>query len=353
MGWSVSWHIITHTTSQESSSNIPFDNGGIDQSLIHSFYNSLRFTMLRKFQYLIILLLTNFLLIDSFLSFLYSRFKQREHFVADGDFIRIANMLQAATSSSCPFSKAFPRYRIELTKMTPKDDTRWFSVPFFSFIQNSASKRMLERRFKGAEIQWVSDDLERIEVFAMLWRKTANMVENRDQDCVVVLAFLNISQVQLVQHWLDIFVWMEQYTVEDSAIEAAIHKEGGVLVLELRRSGDRAESIQEPTISDDPSTLTKRTQSWVKRILVDEGICPFTKSVKMSGQGLGDLDVPVARIHYCSSDARCSQISKLMAGKRFCKVNYHRPHFVHFPLKRTFNAAHFHHRYVDRNIIHV
>ena len=47
----------------------------------------------------------------------------------------------------------------------------------------------------------------------------------------------------------------------------------------------------------------RRTKAWVKRVLVQLGICPFTKSEIKSGQGLRDLGVPVANIMYRHSSA--------------------------------------------------
>jgi len=47
----------------------------------------------------------------------------------------------------------------------------------------------------------------------------------------------------------------------------------------------------------------RRTKAWVKRVLVGLGICPFTKSDVKSGQGLGDMGVPVANIMYSYSEA--------------------------------------------------
>ena len=47
----------------------------------------------------------------------------------------------------------------------------------------------------------------------------------------------------------------------------------------------------------------RRTKAWVKRLLVQLGICPFTRSENKSGQGLKDLGVPVAKIMYRHSSA--------------------------------------------------
>jgi hypothetical protein len=65
--------------------------------------------------------------------------------------------------------------------------------------------------------------------------------------------------------------------------------------------------------------IIQGTQSWVKRVLVQLGICPFTKSVTKSGQGLGDVGVPVGRIAYHCSHAKINEIPSLMAGEwSFC-----------------------------------
>lgn len=54
-----------------------------------------------------------------------------------------------------------------------------------------------------------------------------------------------------------------------------------------------------PTADD----TERRTKAWVKRVLINLGICPFTKSESKSGQGLKDLGVPVANIMYRHSTA--------------------------------------------------
>ena len=54
------------------------------------------------------------------------------------------------------------------------------------------------------------------------------------------------------------------------------------------------------------------------RLLVELGICPFTKSSQKSGQGLGDIGVPVANIMYRHSDALSRSdggIYLIMAGE--------------------------------------
>jgi hypothetical protein len=61
----------------------------------------------------------------------------------------------------------------------------------------------------------------------------------------------------------------------------------------------------------------KRMKAWVKRLLVQLGICPFTNSDIRSGQGLKNQGVPVANIMYPHSKAlgEGSNIYLLMAGE--------------------------------------
>ncbi|KAL7464777.1 hypothetical protein ACHAXS_005112 [Conticribra weissflogii] len=69
--------------------------------------------------------------------------------------------------------------------------------------------------------------------------------------------------------------------------------------LEMRQKHRLQKRMTLPT-SDDTE---RRTKAWVKRVLVGLGICPFTKSDVKSGQGLGDMGVPVANIMYSHSQA--------------------------------------------------
>eukprot|EP00536_Pseudo-nitzschia_multiseries_P006543 jgi/Psemu1/193363/e_gw1.140.83.1 len=57
-------------------------------------------------------------------------------------------------------------------------------------------------------------------------------------------------------------------------------------------------------LESDENIINERTRMWVKRILVEQGICPFTRSDRMSGQGLADLGVPSGSIAYHASFQR-------------------------------------------------
>eukprot|EP00569_Conticribra_weissflogii_P013533 CAMPEP_0171414600 /NCGR_PEP_ID=MMETSP0880-20121228/37778_1 /TAXON_ID=67004 /ORGANISM="Thalassiosira weissflogii, Strain CCMP1336" /LENGTH=597 /DNA_ID=CAMNT_0011932599 /DNA_START=138 /DNA_END=1931 /DNA_ORIENTATION=- len=74
---------------------------------------------------------------------------------------------------------------------------------------------------------------------------------------------------------------------------------GGESDREARQKQIIQKRMKLPT-SDDTE---RRTKAWVKRVLVGLGICPFTKSNVKSGQGLGDMGVPVANIMYSYSEA--------------------------------------------------
>ncbi|KAL3817413.1 hypothetical protein ACHAXA_011042 [Cyclostephanos tholiformis] len=81
------------------------------------------------------------------------------------------------------------------------------------------------------------------------------------------------------------------------------------VIRQLRRRHERRSLLPKA------DTTEKRTKAWVKRLLVQLGICPFTKSEVRSGQGLKDLGVPVASIMYRHSESlgRGSDVYLLMA----------------------------------------
>jgi hypothetical protein len=218
--------------------------------------------------------------------------------------------------SACPFSKRFPKYRIDLTRRDRKKNQSWPSLPMLGLVQNSMDKRKLEQQFQGCEVKWISPEAEAVAVFTSLWKSAADLFEPSTTDGWIVLGLSEASHIGAAQNWVDIFEWMQNESAVRSflggmSINTSIHKEGQLLAIELCRQGDPTPC--KPVTTYDPNMLTRRTQAWVKRILVDQGICPFTKSVKVSGQGLGDLGIPVAKIRYCSSTASPSQICRLMA----------------------------------------
>ena len=242
-------------------------------------------------------------------------------------------------SPSCPFSKHFPKYRIDFTRVKKSTDQGRLSlrIPFVSNIQMSMQKSQWQKKFPpSVSIEWL-EGLEEaggvvpaIIIFERLWRAASDLYSNSivsaakspvSSTCRIVLGMTDTS-IEVVQYWVDILNWMQNEEslrplIGNSKINATIYNEGGMLLVELDYQGSINNALSSSTSSQqpyDPAALTRRTKAWVKRILIDQGICPFTKSVKVSGQGLGDLGIPVARIHYCSSDARQHQLCQLMAG---------------------------------------
>lgn len=227
----------------------------------------------------------------------------------------------SGSSSSCPFSKQYPKFRINFTKVGSKKK-QGLSLPFVGNLQRSLDRNKLQTKFPGIQIQWLDgNDVSAIKIFSRLWRETSNLSASTNADRVVLgLTDHDASKfLGLVQHWMDILKWMQEENAFSSLlgnvrINSTIYTEGDLIAVELVREGGEVITPDDNLQQYDSETLSKRTQSWVKRILVEQGICPFTKSAKVSGQGLGDLGIPVARIYYCSSHASPNQISKLMAG---------------------------------------
>mmetsp|Transcript_7989 Transcript_7989/g.11529 ORF Transcript_7989/g.11529 Transcript_7989/m.11529 type:complete len:323 (-) Transcript_7989:102-1070(-) len=138
----------------------------------------------------------------------------------------------------------------------------------------------------------------------------------------VVLAYPD-CRTSVLQRWIDIFQWMQQQNEfiksENCAtlIEATLLEDGQTIRLSPTKKNNTATASMVSTTkiatAIDPSIIEKRMQAWVKRVLVEMTICPFTKSVTKSGQGLADMGVPVGKIAYHTSAASSPQICQLMA----------------------------------------
>lgn len=209
-------------------------------------------------------------------------------------------------TTGCPFSKAFPRFRIDFTPI--KHEDKGFSVPFFSEIQSALAK---SKFFQQDGSQWLEGQ-DGVQAYASLWRAAADLASSPTSQSVV-LAFPDCSK-RLLQRFIDILEWSNEETSIETPIrvDAVLLEDSSSLpAIKLTRIGEPCRILNETPV--DPSIVTKRTQSWVKRILVELGICPFTKAVNKSGQGLSDLGVPVGRITYDTSNAMTNQVYALMA----------------------------------------
>jgi hypothetical protein len=191
-------------------------------------------------------------------------------------------------------------------------------------------------------------ELDGIPAFAMLWTRAAQLIsttttpdnendndngndnENDNGDGSIVIALPDSSR-QLVQNWVEIIEWMSTLVENHNHHEESMRMRPIIKASMVESDNDvPAVHIQRlETINPDPTTLVdddennpttansnatnsnsnsnsvqlqiNRTQAWVKRILVEQGICPFTKSVNKSGQGMSDIGVPVGSIAYHGS----------------------------------------------------
>jgi hypothetical protein len=249
-----------------------------------------------------------------------------------------------SNTKQCPVVKYFPRYRIDLkNRKRQKREAKnaWLAaLPSFEFppsplkgIFQSLEKSRMEKRLQqqsksGEELVWIPN-VDGISALTELWTYADRLLKSSTNDSIVLC--LPDASSTLVQNWVKIVEWMASncypYLADDNSsilLEAT-------LLLESSDDDDNDDdeddsSIQRKTVrlrkrtrdtvkGDAPSiiaaiddfekeeTINRRTQAWVKRILVDQGICPFTKSVKMSGQGLMDVGVPVGSIAYHASSA--------------------------------------------------
>lgn len=190
------------------------------------------------------------------------------------------NTNESISSPGCPFSKAFPKYRIDLTRFTKDSNkTPKFSLPFVSDVQKSMEKSKLERQY--TDVRWlevvndndtttVSSDLY---IFTKLWRAVADLSSAEDTSSSLVVAVADSSKLRVVRQWLDILHWIMNMIQEKKIncdqvciIEGNIMEEGGVIIVELKRIGEESMPQQQQSSSAsstktiDSNTLTQRTQ---------------------------------------------------------------------------------------------
>ena len=214
-------------------------------------------------------------------------------------------------SSGCPFSKSFPRYRIDFTPIQQQENESFFSLPLFSKITLATAKSKFLQEHENAI--WLEQQ-DGVNAFASLWRAVSDLTTTATSESTqsVVLAFPD-CHTKLLQRFTDILHWLNQEPCVETPVrvDSVVLHDSSTPAIQLNRIGKPSQQVNENSV--DPSIVTKRTQAWVKRILVDLSVCPFTKSVTKSGQGLGDLGVPVGRITYDTCNALPNQMYNLMA----------------------------------------
>jgi hypothetical protein len=208
----------------------------------------------------------------------------------------------SGSSPQCPFSKAFPRYRIDLSRPKKKKDSGKKQWSPLSFFNKSNSRSRIEQYKKPHEdLIWASDLTNGISATAMLWQQACDVMEASSENSKVV-ALPNLENSLIVQNWVEIVDWMNaelsQY-MPGRVHATMINDESSVAAVRVQRVGSAIPSGVPTAVSEE--TINKRTRSWVKRILVEQNICPFTKSDRRSGHGLSDVGVPTGNIAYHAS----------------------------------------------------
>jgi hypothetical protein len=258
--------------------------------------------------------------------------------------ISSATMTAGGISSACPFSRTFPRYRIDLTTRTRRERhnlslsilsklTSPFNKFQRSFQQNLLKQKLFFQQNQASQknhtkaLFLIQPELDGIAAIAFLWEQAANLAStlhsvsnnnnNKDKNDSMIIALPDASPL-LVRNFVEIIDWMTrslpdqfgQYNDDAHLTASLVDTENwNIPTLKLecirRRPQSRQHTVDKEkegfNILIEEGIVNTRTRKWVKRILVEQGICPFTKSDRMSGQGLADLGVPVASIAYHTS----------------------------------------------------
>jgi Protein of unknown function (DUF1415) len=181
-------------------------------------------------------------------------------------------------------------------------------------LQNNQLEQMLRKDFDDSKTRLVfQPDVDDIAALALLWEqaaKLAGMRTSTTKDVVsnaVVLALPDASPM-LLSNFVEIVEWMattppnsnHDIINQTPLLKATLIEKKDLDVPIVRLERIDQETLNGATTLDlnDADVVNERTRKWVKRILVEQGICPFTKSDRMSGQGLADLGVPVGSIAY-------------------------------------------------------
>lgn len=248
------------------------------------------------------------------------------------------------SDESCPFRKFTMNYaRFRVPVSSQKDKPNYTAKKgIFSGIQAAMDKSTVERKYSSGngtrtkhQFHWIEPYLDtskddnriakaKVGIFtsSIVWEMAARIqkecLEAQDEQTrKSVVSIPRASWAGLFQ-LADIINW---YNDESSVvgipvsvnIHATVDEEMPVptIILEATRKKDVDPSTSMNQLSS--AQIIQGTQSWVKRVLVQLGICPFTKSVTKSGQGLADVGVPVGRIAYHCSHAKSDEIPLLMA----------------------------------------
>ena len=168
---------------------------------------------------------------------------------------------------------------------------------------------------KGEELVWI-EEVEGVAAFSLLWTRAAQLLlldgSSTSSKTSEIVALPSASR-QLVQNWSEIVDFMNQNVESSSSSRTGTSiqvsmvltdPDSSVPAIRMERCGGEplSEELSSSSVTAaTPMMIQERTRSWVRRILVEQGICPFTKSDRKSGQGLGDMGIPVGAIAYHAS----------------------------------------------------
>jgi hypothetical protein len=268
-----------------------------------------------------------------------------DHFGGRASLFASSNSLDTENPSpSCPlrqYSMSYPRFRIPTSRRRKDASKEWFSGFKYKLDQMS-----LEKKYK-VEVQnnsfyWVdaskiisreandNKDNEqtskaKIGIFSVffIWNTLRTLLDHSSFNDEAVIAMPTSSIDTLVQ-MSDIINWINEnssdiFVDESCKFSAKIDEEAPTptIILTVVERVKLSEKDDDSKLSSllTPEQVKMSTQRWVDRVLVKLGICPFTKSVSKSGQGLSDVGVPVGRIayHYSKATLKKSSLPLLFA----------------------------------------
>ena len=211
-------------------------------------------------------------------------------------------------SGGCPFSMAFPQNRrIELTREKENQNAQssWLVGPF----QSALRKNSLQSKFSDDDFVWLGDQ-DGIHAFASLWRYARDVSLGGTSGKTRAVLGLPSCDSRVLKNWCELIEWISLELPDQGNVKATLY-ENDAIIIEKNFEAEPSAQQQSDDQNSSPALAEQRLKAWVKRLLVELKICPFTKSVNKSGQGLGDVGVPVGNIAYHFSDGR--NIYELMA----------------------------------------
>ena len=213
---------------------------------------------------------------------------------------------------TCPFSRPFPRYSIDLSAVdaSGEEPVIGFGWPWQrSSVRNKLEMLTQKQIENGANEKLVwKEKVDGPAALAVLWRSAYQILDRKVSNSSIVCA-LPDAQRTTVRQWVDLMEWLlSSGLFSTSGLLSCTYQVVKTVPTVTMKTSDS--SLQPTTEGNsvaastyDHALVTARTKSWVKRVLVQLGICPFTKSTTMSGQGLSDVGVPVGSIAYHTSFA--------------------------------------------------